>query len=83
MENNMATKITRERLHSIIDDSIENGADTLIIASKKNGKMYLIVGHFDTEEYEWLSTKITTELKISNGDGQPQEDDLEWGETHQ
>lgn len=83
MENNMATKITRERLHSIIDDSIENGADTLIIASKKNGKMYLIVGHFDTEEYEWLSTKITTELKISNGDGHPQEDDLEWGEAHQ
>ena len=60
----MTTEITRERLHSILDDSIENGADTLIIASKNNGKIHLVVGHFDTCNYEWLSTQITTELKI-------------------
>ena len=60
----MTKEITREILHSVIDDSIENGSDTLIIASKENGKIHLVVGHFDTHDYEWLSTKITTELKI-------------------
>jgi len=60
----MTKEITREMLHSVIDDSIENGSDTLIIASKDNGKIHLVVGHFDTCDYEWLSTKITTEFKI-------------------
>lgn len=60
----MTKQITRKRLHSIIDDSIENGADTLLIASKDDGKIHLVVGQFDMVEYEFLSTKITTELKL-------------------
>ena len=63
----MATEITRKKLHSVIDDAIENGADTLLITSKGDGKIHLVVGHFDIKKYEWLSTKITTELKLIGG----------------
>ena len=62
----MTTEITRKKLHSVIDDAIENGADTLIITSKDDDKIHLVVGHFDAVEYEWISTKITTELRLIN-----------------
>ena len=62
----MVKEITRKTLHKLIDDSIENNADTLLIASKEIGTIDLIVGKFDTVEYDWVSTKMTTKLKIVN-----------------